>query len=85
MVLFPSKDAKDAAYEGRNRWKGVYFPPESAPFVFRLIMIKVLFPICILTWRVNSYVYRQGKGKNRRNDNTTISMNIVYDCTSLIE
>ena len=24
-------------------------------------MIKVLFPICILIWRVNNYVSRQGK------------------------
>ena len=25
------------------------------------IMIKVLFPICTLIWRVNNYVSRQGK------------------------
>ena len=28
--LFLSKDGKDAVREGRNGWKGVYFPPESA-------------------------------------------------------
>ena len=27
---FLSKDGKDAVREGRNGWKGVYFPPESA-------------------------------------------------------
>ena len=31
-VLFPSKDGKDAAREGRNGRKGFYFPPESASF-----------------------------------------------------
>ena len=29
---FLSKDGKDAAREGRNGWKGVYFPPELASF-----------------------------------------------------
>ena len=28
---------------------------------FMDIMIKILFPICTLNWRVNNYVYRQGK------------------------
>ena len=28
-------------------------------------MIKVLFPICTLIWRVNNYVSRQGKLKIR--------------------
>ena len=35
---------------------------------FMDIMIKVLFPICTLIWRVNNYVYRQGKvyiGENK--------------------
>ena len=30
---FLSKDGKDAVREGRNGWKGVYFPPESASFL----------------------------------------------------
>ena len=29
-VHFPSKDGKDAGYEGKEGWKGIYFPPESA-------------------------------------------------------
>ena len=41
--------------------KGVYFPPESASFILINNMIKVLFAVCTLTWRVNSYVSRQGK------------------------
>ena len=30
---FLSKDGKDAVREGRNGWKGFYFPPESASFL----------------------------------------------------
>ena len=59
-VLFLSKDGKDAVREGRNGWKGVYFPPESASFPLINNMIKVLFPICTLIWRANNYS-RQGK------------------------
>ena len=33
------------------------------PFSLMNIMIKVLFPICTLMWRVNNYVSRQGKVK----------------------
>ena len=38
--------------------KVVYFPPESA---FDVMIYRVLFPICTLTWRVNNYVSRQEK------------------------
>ena len=41
--------------------KVVYFPPQSAFFNFEMMMSKVFFPICDLTWRVNNYVSRQGK------------------------
>ena len=61
--LFLPKDGEDAVREGRNGWKSVYFPPESAPFSLINIMIKLLFPICTLIWRVNNYVSRQGKVK----------------------
>ena len=59
--FFLSKDGKDVVREGRNGRKGVYFPPESASFSLINNMIKVLFPICTLIWRVNNYVTRQGK------------------------
>ena len=58
---FLSKDGKDAVREGKNGRKGVYFPPESASFPLIYNMIKVLFPIFTLIWRVNNYVSRQGK------------------------
>ena len=66
LVLFPSKDGKDVACEGRNGWKNVYFSPESASFVFVFNMVKGLFPFCTSTWRVNNYVSRQGEGINRK-------------------
>ena len=33
-------------------------------------MIKVLFPICTLNWRVTNYVSRQEGGINSSNENT---------------
>ena len=41
--------------------KAVYFPPESALLSLMLYFSTVLFPICTLTWRVNTYVSRQEK------------------------
>ena len=78
LLHYPPKGGKDAAYEGRNAWKGVHFRPESAFFVFILILIKVLFPICTLTWRVSNYVSRQGKGINRRKESTILIMITVW-------
>ena len=43
---------------------------QSRHFSFDVSFKKVLFHIFTLTWRVNNYVFRQGKGKNRRNENT---------------
>ena len=59
--FFLSKDGKDAVHEGRNGRKGLYFPPESASFSLINNMIKVLFFICTLIWRVNNNVSRQRK------------------------
>ena len=85
LVLFPSKNGKNAACERRKGWKRFYFLPESAFFVFIANMMKVIFPICTLTWRVNNYVSRQGKGIYRRNEIIIIVMIIVYHGTILIE
>ena len=41
--------------------KVVYFRPESAFFNVDVLNLKVFFPICTLTWRVNNYVSRQEK------------------------
>ena len=59
--FFLSKDGTDAIREGRIGREGVYFQLESASFSLINNMIKVLFPICTLIWRVNNYVSRRGK------------------------
>ena len=50
----------------------VFISRQSWHFSFIDNMIKVLFPIFTLIWRVNNYVSRQGKGINRRNKSTII-------------
>ena len=61
--FFPSKDGKDAVREKRNGQKGVHFPARVGIFSFINDMIKVLFPIYTLIWRVNIYVSHQEKVK----------------------
>ena len=56
-VHSPSKDGKHASYEKINGWEGVYFPPESAFEPLMLYFVKVLFPICALTWIANNDVF----------------------------
>ena len=51
---------------GKKWAKRCFFPPELASIVFLVNMVKVLFPNCTLTWRVNNYASRQGKGINRK-------------------
>ena len=41
MVLFPSQDGIDVAYEGTDGWKGVSFAPQLAHFSFVVHMIEV--------------------------------------------
>ena len=59
----------------------VFISRQSRHFPFMDDMIKVLFPICTLSWRVNNYVSRQGKGINRRNKSTLI---IIQICNLLV-
>ena len=68
LVISPSKDGEDVAYEGRNGLKGVSFPPESASFVFVIITIEIFFPICNSTWRVNNYVFRHVEGRSHKEE-----------------
>ena len=75
LVLFLSNNVKNATHEGSNGWKSVCFPPESVFFVFTVNMIKVFFPICTLTCRVNNYTSNQGRSKSRRNVSTIFIMN----------
>ena len=41
--------------------KVVFFPARVGIFNFEVMMLKVFFPICTLTWRVNNCVSRQEK------------------------
>ena len=50
---------------------------QSRHFSFKDNIIKVLFPMCTLKWRVNKYFLRQGKSINRRNQSTTMLREIV--------
>ena len=57
---------------------GEVFISSRSPHVsFIVDMIKVLFHICTLNWRVNIYVSRQGNGINRRNGNTMLIRRII--------
>ena len=60
-VHFLSKDGKGASYDGRDGWKSCLFPARVGITDFHVLMNKVLFPMCTLTWRVNNYVSRQEK------------------------
>ena len=46
------------------------FPARVGIFDFDVIMYKVIFPICTLTWRVTKNVSRQGERINRKNEST---------------
>ena len=51
----------------------VFVSRQSRQFSFIVNnMIKVIFPICTLNWRVNNYVYHQEKGIKKRNETTFI-------------
>ena len=81
-VCFPWEDRKGASYDIGKGWKGVHFPPELAFQPLILYFLSVSFPICNLTWRGNNYVYRQGRGINRRIEST--KQTIVIDNTEII-
>ena len=55
----------------------VYIPCQSRHFAFVDDMIKVIFPICTLNWRVNSYASRQRKGIKKRNESIILIINFL--------
>ena len=61
QYVFLSKDGRDAVREGKMDGKVFISRQSRHPFSLIHNMIKVLFPICTLIWRVNNYVSRQGK------------------------
>ena len=55
----------------------LFFSCQSQHFDFDVVIYKLLFPICTLTWRVNIYVSRQVKSTNRRSESTE-GQNFVF-------
>ena len=56
-----SKYGNGASYERRDGWKCCLFPTRVGIFNFDVMIYKVFFPICTLSWRVNNYVSHQRK------------------------
>ena len=63
--VFLPKNGKDAVFDRRNEWRGV-FSRQSWDFAFADKIIEILFPICTLTWRVNTYISRRRKDLKRK-------------------
>ena len=59
------------------------FPARVGISAFDVFFIKVFFPICTLTWRVNNYIYRQRKGINSRNESTKLRTFVLMILPSL--
>ena len=56
LSVFCPKNGKDAPLEGRNGMKGGFFLPELVYSIY-VLMEKMFFPICTLTWRLNNNVF----------------------------
>ena len=55
----------------------LFISRQSRHFDFDVVVCKLIFPICTLTWRVNLYVSRQGKGITRRNESTDLDFSVI--------
>ena len=63
----------------------VFISHQTRHFPFINNMIKVLFPICTLTWRVNNDISRHGKGINRINASTRGFLLLCYSNEHFVE
>ena len=61
----------------------VFISPQSWHFSLLEIIIKVLFPVCTLNWRVNNNVSRHGKGKKEETEVLILLINFVAFSTVL--
>ena len=79
--FFLSKDGKCAVHEKKLDGE-INLSHQSRHFSFIDNMVKALFPIYSLNWRVDNDVSRQGKGISRKNE-TTINIKEVHStyCT----
>ena len=48
----------------------LFISRQSRHYSFIESLIKLLFPLCTLNWRVNNFVSSQGKSTNRKNEST---------------
>ena len=73
---FPTEQARKVSVE-RLRWRFLWrrkwreewlFPARVGIFSLWIMKLKYFSVICTLTWRVNNYISRQGKGIKRRNE-----------------
>ena len=67
-VHFLSKDGKGASYDGRDGWKIVFFPPESAYSDFDVILLDSTFPYLYLDLPCKRLRFPPGKIINRRHE-----------------
>ena len=68
----------------REELDGKVFIAHQRRHIFIVVdMIKVRFPICTLTWRVNNCFSRQGKSINRSGSTINIRECSAHFCKSL--
>ena len=60
-----------------------FFSRLSRHFFFVYNKFKVVSTICTLTWRVNNYVSRQGKGIRRRNKGINVEESCYHSINQL--
>ena len=65
---------------GEEKHRKIFISRQSWHFSFVNIIIEVLSPICTVTWHVNVYVSRQGKGIN--GETKVYFFIIVFICCS---
>ena len=70
-TFFRRKMESTRSMKVKMEWE-VFISRWSRRFSFIDNMIKVLFSICTLSWRLNNYVSLQGKGINKRNESNII-------------
>ena len=73
-TFFCSKMKRTRSLKGEMDGKLFFFQAGLGIFSAVNNMIKTLFSICTLNWRVNNYVPCQRRGINKRNENTALNM-----------
>ena len=77
FVLIPSKLRKDASYEGRKRWKNVFFSTRVVISAFDVVFCKSTFPYLYLDLACKHSCFPSVKGINWRNESKKTQKIIV--------